>query len=115
MTRKRLVACSANSGYHAFTARWLTSSTEGVRRCLDMQTDRFVSEDGRILPGRPTKGESQGCHWIGGWAATGRDAGSQMRQMESQVWGSQSLQISAAEDLLVEIVGLGCDGAPRTW
>ena len=56
------------------------SSTEGVRRRLDVETGRFLFDDGRTMPRRPASGKSQGYRRGEGWAAAGQHAGSHMRQ-----------------------------------
>ena len=59
MTGKKLAARPARSGHRAFAAGCSTLSTEGVRRRLDVETGRFLFDDGRTMPRRPTSGKSR--------------------------------------------------------
>ena len=44
------------------------------------KTRRFLFDDGRTLPRWPLSGKTQRYRWVEGVAASGRDAGSHMRQ-----------------------------------
>ena len=61
-------------------ADWQASSTEGVKRCLEVETGRFLFDDGLTPPPRPPSGKTQRDHGVEGRAASGRNAGSRMRQ-----------------------------------
>ena len=80
MTGKRLAARPARSGHRASAAGWPRSSTEGVRRRLDVETGRFLFDDGRTMPRRLTSRKSQRYRRVEGWAAAGQEAESHMRQ-----------------------------------
>ena len=70
----------ALSGYRAMADGWSPLPTGGARRCLDMETDRSLLDDGRTLPRRPKAGKSQCRRRVEGSAATGPDARSHVRQ-----------------------------------
>ena len=80
MLGKRETARAAFSGHRAKAAGWPTISTDGARCRLDMEADRLLCDDGRMLPWRPTAGKIQRDRRVEGWTATGQDAGSHMRQ-----------------------------------
>ena len=80
MLGKRETARAAFSGYRVKAAGWPTISTDGARGRLDMEADRLLCDDGRMLPCRPTAGKIQRDRQVGGSTATGQDAGSRMRQ-----------------------------------
>ena len=79
MTGKGLAAHPARPRHRVSAAGWPTLSTERARRRLDVETSRFLFDDGRTLPRRPTPGKSHRYRRVEGWAATGQDAGSHMR------------------------------------
>ena len=68
------------SGYRAMAAGWPTLSTVGARCRLDMETGRFLFDDGRTLPLRSVAGKTQRDRRVEGWAATGQDAAFRLRQ-----------------------------------
>ena len=45
-----------------------------------METDRFLFDDARVPPRRPTRGKSERYRRAEGGAASGQGAGSRMRQ-----------------------------------
>ena len=85
MTGKRLAARPADSGYCDSAAGWPTSSAEGVGRRQDVETGRFLFDDGRTLPRRPTPGKSQRYRRAEGWAASSQDVGSHVMQEDCAV------------------------------
>ena len=82
MTGKRQAAHAAGSGHRAAAAGRPALSIERVRRRLDMETGRFLFDDGSTLPRWPLSGKTQRYRWVEGVAASGRDAGSHMRQID---------------------------------
>ena len=80
MLGKRETARAAFSGHRVKAAGWPTISTAGARGRLDMEADRLLCDDGRMLPCRPTAGKIQRDRQVGGSTTTGQDAGSRMRQ-----------------------------------
>ena len=80
MTGKRLAARPAGSGHGASAAGWPKLSIEGARRRLDVESGRFLFDDGRTLLGWPTLGKSQRYRRVEGWAASDQDVRSHMRQ-----------------------------------
>ena len=69
MMGKKLPECPVRSGHRAFEAGRSTSSTEGVRRRLDVETGRLLFDDGRTMPRRPTLGETQRYRRVEGKSA----------------------------------------------
>ena len=92
MTGEGVAARLAGLRRHAPAAGWPTSSTEGIRGCLGMETSRFLFDDGRTLPRRLTSGKTQRDRWVEGWAASGQDAGSYMRQRYRESDGLPALR-----------------------
>ena len=82
MLKKRETARAAFSGHRAKAAGWPTISTDGARCRLDMEADRLLCDDGRMLPWRPTARKIQRDRRVEGWTATGQDAGSHLRQAD---------------------------------
>ena len=80
MLGKRETARAAFSGHRVKAAGWPTISTDGARGRLDMEADRLLCDDGRMLPCRPTAGKIQRDRQVESSTATGQDAGSRMRQ-----------------------------------
>ena len=96
MTGKKLAARPMRSGHRAFAAGCSTSSTEGVRRRLDVETRRFLFDDGRLLPQRPIPGKSQGHRRVEGSHMTlGSGESSSKRSWTVQfavIWGAYRKQ-----------------------
>ena len=94
MTETGIAARLARSRHRASMAGWLTSGTEGVRWRLDVEAGRFLFDDGRPLPRRPTPAISQGHNRVLGSTASGQDAGSRMRKGDrakgSSWWRTQA-------------------------
>ena len=80
MLEKKETARAAFSGHRAKAAGWPTISTDGARCRLDMEADRLLCDDGRMLPWRPTARKIQRERRVEGWTTTGQDARSHMRQ-----------------------------------
>ena len=80
MSGKRETAHAAFSGHRAKAAGWPTISTDGARCRLDMEADRLLCDDRRMLPWRRTAGRIQRDRRFEGWTATGQDTESHMRQ-----------------------------------
>lgn len=76
MRAKRL---AARSGHRAFAAGWPTSSTEGVRWRPDVETGRFLFDDGPPLLRRPVSEKPQRYRRVKGWATDSEDARSYLR------------------------------------
>ena len=55
-------------------------SSEGAVCRLNMEVDRLLCDDGLMLPWWPTAGKAQRDRRVTGWAVTGQDAGSRVRQ-----------------------------------
>ena len=71
MKGERVAACRARAGDRASAAEWPVSSTGGVRRRLDVETRRFVFDNGRTPPWRATAGKAQRYRRVRGSAASG--------------------------------------------
>ena len=105
MLGKRETARAAFSGHRVKAAGWPTISTDGARGRLDMEADRLLCDDGRMLPCRPTAEKIQRDRQVQGSTATGQDAGSRMRQEDRRSCLHLPWTITAAESGDVEVLG----------
>ena len=80
MTGERVAACLARTGHRASVGGWPVSRTGSVRRRLDVETRRFLFDDGRRPLRRATPGKAERYRRVRGTAAHGHDAKWCMRQ-----------------------------------
>ena len=74
MTGERVAACLARPGHRASVAGWSVSRTGSVRRRLDVESRRFLFDDGRRPLRRATPGKAQRYRRVRGTATHGQDA-----------------------------------------